>query len=74
LPKIASLNKDLEGMVVKTTKMKIESKKRAESAKNKDAIKEIESFESIEGFYESSKKSIIFKRRCTFPRVVVVLW
>jgi predicted hydrolase (HD superfamily) len=53
------LNKDLEGMVVKTTKMKIESKKRAESAKNKDAIKEIESFESkLDNFYKQSKTNL----------------
>ena len=59
LPKIASLNKDLESMVVKTTKMKIESKKRAESAKNKDAIKEIESFESkLDNFYKQSKANL----------------
>lgn len=59
MPQIATLNKNLEGMVVKTNKLRQESQQRTETEANKEALNEIASFESkLDNFYNQCKANL----------------
>lgn len=60
LPKISNLTKSIEGMIVKTNKLKAESRQRSESSSNNETLEEIKSFESkLERFYSRCQADIL---------------
>lgn len=59
MPQIAALNKSLEGMVLKTNKLRQESQQRTDTATNQEALNEIASFESkLDHFYNQCKANL----------------